>query len=75
MTALYTPARYSGQFITLAELGDTTRLTCWQFGRPQGHREYRTWAEAVATVIGLGLVEAGEAVKCIFEMDVLVAAR
>lgn len=73
MTTLYAPPAYTGEFATIAQLGASFRLTCWQFGRATGHGEFATLSEAVVAVIGLGLAVASEAVKAIFEQDVILA--
>lgn len=73
--ALFCPSKYSAEFATLeyidAEWG--WKIVIWQFGKPHGHAWYATIYEAVLAIVSNGWIWANEAMKAIFETDIILA--
>lgn len=73
--ALFCPALYNASFATL-EYVDADwgwKLVIWVCGKAQGHAWYATIYEAVLAIVGQGWQWASEAMKAIFETDIILA--
>lgn len=73
--ALFCPARYSADFATLEYIDADWcyKIVFWQCGRPMGHIWYATIYEAVLAIISQGWQWASEAMKQLFETDIILA--
>lgn len=73
---LFCPTRYNANFATL-EYVDVEwgyKLVIWVCGKAQGHAWYATIYEAVLQIVSQGWQWASEAMKTIFEQDVLMVS-
>lgn len=74
MTAVFCPERYTGEFVTLHfQEGRGWQVTLWSLGKAWRYTVHDSIIAATLEIVAAGAVWANEAMRQMFEEDVILA--
>lgn len=75
-TALFGPARYTGEFVTL-HYQETRgwQVTLWSLGKAWRYTTHDSICAALKEILSAGAVAASDAMRAYFEQDVILAGE
>jgi len=75
--ALFTTPTYTGQFATVHFVSPEWgyQLTCWEMGKPAGHKWFTGIVEALLECFNLGLRLATPQMQRVFNEDVILSGE